>query len=150
MGSAIKYRWYFGIFFFVWLMDWVIKYFVLRLALEQEMIFGIFKIGKFINPRGLFGAVGITTVTIISIVVFALIVFMFSKSNTEKERIALLLIFSGGSVNLAERIRFSFVTDSFALIGFGYFNFADLVIIAGTIILVGNLILRKRLLDLVD
>jgi len=126
---------YFGLVLGIVVSDVVIKS-VVEKYLAREFALGLFRIGNYENPQGLFGLVGITEIILISILVFGAVVFLIWKSENERERTALLFIISGGALNLLERITLGFVKDNFAIGNLGYFNFADVAIGVGVGILV--------------
>jgi len=59
------------------------------------------------------------------------------KSGTTTLKIALSLIIGGALGNLIDRIRLNYVTDflDFTLINFAIFNFADVFVILGVVLL---------------
>jgi lipoprotein signal peptidase len=134
---------YFGLVLGVVVSDVVIK-FVVEKYLAREFAFGLFRIGNYENPQGLFGLVGITEIILINILVFGAVVFLIWKSENERERMALLFIISGGALNLFERIALGFVKDNFAIGNLGYFNFADVAIGTGIVILIREYIYSSK------
>ncbi|MDO8512820.1 MAG: signal peptidase II [bacterium] len=143
MSVKSRYSKYFGFVLGVIILDVAIKYAVER-YLVREFALGFFRIGNYQNPQGLFGLVGITEIILISIIVFGAIAFLIWKSENERERVSLFLIISGGALNLFERITMGFVKDNFAIGNLGYFNFADVVIGVGILLMLFELIKKRK------
>lgn len=88
------------------------------------------------------------TSLILSVVAFFLIVWNFSKSKTEWERIGYYFILGGGLVNFVERVFFKKTTDFIALNKVGYANLSDLVIFAGMILVVASFLCSRTQRDI--
>ncbi|GEM_PF-2205927 len=79
------------------------------------------------------------------VIVFYIVVFSLIKSYREGNKINILcfnLIFIGASSNLLDRLKYGWVIDYFNCSFFSsVFNIADLMILSGTIILIGKIFL---------
>lgn len=84
----------------------------------------------------------------ITAVVLVLIIIYYAKHKRTKEnlwlRIALTMVAAGAVGNAADRLIRGFVVDFFDFNIFGYdfpvFNFADILVVVGTILLAGGII----------
>lgn len=86
-----------------------------------------------LNSSFLFGLGGNINKTylIISIILAAIIAAFFIYLKIFWEKLGLLLIFSGATSNIIDKIRFNAVIDYFSLFGFSKFNLGDVMIYAG-------------------
>ncbi|AFA49626.1 signal peptidase II [Acetobacterium woodii] len=81
-----------------------------------------------------------------------LIYFLIKIPNTKENRVinaALACIIGGASGNLLDRLRLDFVVDflDFRMIKFAIFNFADMFVVCGSIILIFALFTNKNFLE---
>lgn len=81
-----------------------------------------------------------------------LIYFLIKIPNTKENRIintSLACIIGGASGNLLDRLRLDFVVDflDFRMIKFAIFNFADMFVVCGSIILIIALFTNKNFLE---
>lgn len=93
------------------------------------------------------GAKWFLIVLTLVVVIGAIIYYIKIKNQKNKTwlKIAIVMICSGGVGNLIDRIFRSFVVDLFDVIIFGYdfpvFNVADILIVLGTALLMGGIII---------
>lgn len=90
----------------------------------------------------------IMTLIFIGILIFFLVKIPKSKEN-RLINISLSFIIGGASGNLIDRLRLDFVVDflDFRMIQFAIFNFADMFVVCGSIILVIALLMNKNFLE---
>lgn len=114
------------------------------LAQDIMLIEGIIKFSEVHNTGGAFGIFNTNTITIIilNIIVLALMIrFVIIKKDYMGKMVyfPLLLIIAGGISNLIDRIFRGYVVDFIDLtqiINFPVFNFADIILVCGWVLLI--------------
>lgn len=114
------------------------------LAKDMMLIEGVIKFSSVHNTGGAFGIFNTNTITIIllNIIVLALMIrFIILKKEYMGKMVYLGLIFiiAGGISNLIDRIFRGYVVDFIDLtqiINFPVFNFADIILVSGWILLI--------------
>lgn len=90
---------------------------------------------------------------IISVIFICVLIFFLVKIPKIKENrvinISLSFIIGGATGNLIDRMRLDYVVDflDFRMIKFAIFNFADMFVVCGSIILVIALLMNKNFLE---
>lgn len=104
-----------------------------------NIIDGFFKLEKVVNPGLAFGINNNNKSNFVITLIVLFVVFNFIKNQKErmdkKTQIAIGLVLAGGIGNLIDRLFFGGVLDYISIMDFPIFNFADILIIVGWIIL---------------
>lgn len=118
-----------------------------------DIISGIFSLSYVENRGAAFGIFKnnkLILVVFTSIVTFLMLYYLFKNKNMNKYiKISIILIIGGALGNLIDRIFLGYVVDFLHLyiegiFDFPVFNFADISIVFGTIILSFNLLFSKE------
>lgn len=133
--------------------DQITKFFAvdrLKELVSVRIIEGFFSLTYVENRGAAFGMLqgGKWIFLAITAVVLVLIIIYYAKHKRTKEnlwlRIALTMVAAGAVGNAADRLIRGFVVDFFDFNIFGYdfpvFNFADILVVVGTILLAGGII----------
>ena len=114
--------------------DIIPDFFSIQYIENTGTIFGLLK-----NSNYLFA--------ILSFIVCIIIALYMKKKVTKKtfEEKVLMLVLAGGIGNIIDRIARGFVVDFIAVKYIGVFNFSDIYIVVGVILLIINLIKNKNL-----
>lgn len=133
--------------------DQITKFFAvdrLKELVSVRIIKGFFSLTYVENRGAAFGMLqgGKWIFLAITAVVLVLIIIYYAKHKRTKEnlwlRIALTMVAAGAVGNAADRLIRGFVVDFFDFNIFGYdfpvFNFADILVVVGTILLAGGII----------
>lgn len=141
------------IFIILVAIDQLTKYFAfdrLREIVTVGVIDGFFSLTYVENRGAAFGMLqgGKWIFLAITVVVLVFIVVYYARHKKTREnlwlRVALTMIASGAVGNAIDRIVRGFVVDFFDFNIFGYdfpvFNFADILVVIGTILLAGGII----------
>lgn len=122
-----------------------------QLNQEKILLQGILSIEKVYNTGAAFSILEYNTFVLIIVSILTLvfiILFVFRQMNKLNffEIIALALVSGGAVGNLIDRLVFSYVIDFLQLkfISFPIFNFADIFINVGVIMLIVNLFVLKN------
>lgn len=98
-----------------------------------NVIDGLFKIEKVINPGMAFGINNSNKSNFLITLIVMLIVFHFIKEQKSRmdrnTQIAIALVLAGGIGNLIDRIFFGGVLDYISIGNFPIFNFADILVV---------------------
>lgn len=133
--------------------DQITKFFAvdrLKELVSVRIIEGFFSLTYVENRGAAFGMLqgGKWIFLAITAVVLVLIIIYYAKHKRTKEnlwlRITLTMVAAGAVGNAADRLIRGFVVDFFDFNIFGYdfpvFNFADILVVVGTILLAGGII----------
>lgn len=103
------------------------------------LIDGFLKIEKVINPGMAFGINNSNKSNFLITLIVMCIVFHFikeQKAHLDKHtQIAISLVLAGGFGNMIDRIFFGGVLDYISIMDFPIFNFADILVVAGWVLL---------------
>jgi len=126
--------------------DQVTKYFVLENLKDRpaiELIEGVFELQYLENRGAAFGMLQNAQMffVFIAVVMLSFILFVLIKMPTSRKYASwhcfLVMLAAGGIGNMIDRIRLNYVVDFlyFSLIDFPIFNFADVFVSVGTVML---------------
>lgn len=135
---------YLAISFLVIVTDFTIKQLVrlnIRMGDGYPIIDGILKLTHIENSGAAFSILSglrifLIVATLIFIIVLTVLIFFTSEGRSRVFGFALALILGGGAGNLIDRIRFGTVTDYISLKYFAVFNFADIAVSIGCIMMI--------------
>ena len=109
------------------------------IALLEVIHFVIFSSEKFIviNSSVLFGSLGDNSASLfVSILFLILLVLLFTRKFFGS--VPFMLIFSGATVNILDRIFYGGSLDYFRVLGIPYFNLSDICIVLGVAIFIAQ------------
>lgn len=114
---------------------------------HKTIDFSWFKIVEHNNHGILFGINlpwGLIIVLSILFLIILLRLFFFSKISNFIYYLGIILSFSGGISNLIDRIRFGFVRDFLSINLWSIFNFADITIVIGVILIIYAILINEH------
>ena len=122
----------FGLLFFI--LDRILKYLFHNSILTDSCLF------TYVRNSGIAFGIPLSNIFLIPLVllILTLLIFYLIKSYQQEKYLtffSLWLIILGASSNIIDRIKFSFVIDYIDLKFWPIFNLADIMIVAGVIIL---------------
>ncbi len=126
-------------FLIILIIDQLIKYFVVSIALNVPMIENIFNLKYVKNTGGMYGVLQNNNLffILISIVILIILsVYIFKSVNKSTPQFKIWqLILAGGVSNFIDRIFRGAVVDFIQLKFFGVFNLSDACIVIGVILI---------------
>ena len=135
------------------LIDQIFKAIVCKYLYKSGMVAikGILNITYVENTGGAYGigtnkTIIFTLITFIIVVLLIIYFFVKNKDISKWNKFSFILIISGGIGNLIDRLFRGYVVDYIdvnPIVKFPMFNFADMCIVIGCIIIIFNLMLKK-------
>ncbi|MFH0928648.1 MAG: signal peptidase II [bacterium] len=129
---------FFWVAFIGLLLDRVFKYLVqTKLAPSQSWIsWGDFSISYFQNFKGPFSLyIPMGLILALSLVVVGTVFFLSFKTASRTQKLGLALVIAGGLSNLTDRLLFGYTIDYLGFPFQGFWNLADIYILAGCLAL---------------
>jgi len=105
--------------------------FILLFALSQAVAFSLAKNITIINDKMFFGLYESNVLSIIILVTFSFLLFLYLFKSTNKYKYPSIIVLSGTFSNLFDRIIFGGVRDYIKIQYWPIFNLADVLIILG-------------------
>lgn len=126
--------------FLLIIIDQLTKYFAYAYKPSLNILGDFFRLQYIENTGTIFGLFENSNYIFVALaIILCIIILIYMKKNIEKNSIkekAFMLILAGGIGNLIDRILRGFVVDFISLKWVGIFNFSDMYIVFGVIIII--------------
>ena len=126
--------------FFLIIIDQITKYFAHIYKPSFDIIEDLFKLQYIENTGTIFGLLENSNYLFMMLAtVLCIVIIIYIKKNVEKNSLkekAFMLILAGGIGNLIDRIIRGFVVDFISLKWIGIFNFSDMYVVFGVIVII--------------
>ena len=139
--------------FLLIMLDQIAKYFAYTIKPDFDILGNFLRLQYIENTGTIFGLLENSNYIFMALaIVLCVLIALYMKKNVEKKSVkekAFMLILAGGIGNIIDRIIRGFVVDFISLKWVGIFNFSDMYVVFGVIIIcileIKEIMLKKDL-----